>query len=61
MKDFELSGEYFEKNDWKKFSRVVSALSEKNAKEKLLSLFGSEHKIARRQIKINEVKEFKEE
>lgn len=59
--NFELKGEYFEKTDWKKFSRIVNASSEKLAKEKLFSLFGSEHKVPRRRVKISEVKEVKEE
>lgn len=60
MKSFELIGEYFEKSNWKKFSRTITAQSEKLAKEKILCLFGSEHKIPRRRIKVNEVKEVKE-
>ena len=54
--DFELKGSYLEKGNWRNFSRIVEANSEKRAKEKLFSLFGSEQKLARRNIKLEEVK-----
>lgn len=41
---------------WKPFSKTVESLNEKNAREKVYSLMGSEHGIKRDLIKIAEVK-----
>ncbi len=60
-KNFEISGKFIEKNIEKKFTKEISALNEKFAIEKLVSQFGSRHKIARRNISIKEVKEIKKE
>lgn len=57
---FELNGKYLEKGNWKKFSRIIEANSDKLAREKAFCLFGSEHKVQRRHIKIDSVKEYKE-
>ncbi len=55
--DFEVKG-FFGKEK-KRFSKRVSAENEKRAREKALSLLGSEHKVPRRFIKISEINELK--
>ncbi len=52
---FEIAGTFREKNREKKFTRAVSAVNEGFAREKLMCLFGSEHKTKRRHIKIESV------
>ena len=57
MKIFEVNGEYKEKKDWKKFKKNVKAESNSFAAEKTMCVIGSKHKVKRRSIQINEVKE----
>lgn len=57
---FELKGIFRKKGIEKAFSKGVEAGSESLAREKALSLLGSEHKVKRRFIKITEIKEYKE-
>jgi ribosomal protein L20A (L18A) len=53
---YEAKGRYREKGSFKLFTRQVEAESSKLAGEKIKCLFGSEHKLKRRQIIIEEVK-----
>ena len=46
--------------EWKKFTKVVSAHNEKFAVEKTYSILGSNHKVKRNLIKIEEVEEISE-
>jgi len=55
---FEVKGVFGK--DQRVFSKQVEANSENLAKEKSLSLLGSEHKIKRRLIQISEINELKE-
>ncbi len=57
MKNFDVTGSFIEKGVQKKFAKTVNALNSNNAAEKTLSLFGSKHRIKRKAIAINEVKE----
>ena len=59
LKNFEIKGNFIEKKSKKKFSKVVSALNENVAKHRLFCDFGSKHKLKRRQIFIEELKEVK--
>lgn len=59
MKEFEVKGKYLEKENKKKFSKKIKSLSEKTAKEKTYALIGSKHKVKRRHIEIEEIKEAK--
>lgn len=52
---FEFSGKFKIGNEWKPFTRVIEAKTEGFAKEKLLSLFGSEHGIKRRFVIIDNI------
>lgn len=58
---FEVKGFFMKKEKKNNFSRVVDAPNKEKAIEKVYSLFGSEHKVARRHITVNEVTEYKEE
>jgi len=57
---FEFKGKIRIKNEWKPFSRIIEADTESFARKKLLSLFGSEHRIKRRFIIIDSMQEVKE-
>ena len=57
---FEFKGKIKIKGEWKPFTRVVDAKTERFAREKLLSLFGSEHGVKRRFIIIDSMQEVKE-
>lgn len=56
-KNYSISGEFLEKKLSKKFTKQLSAISEKMAAEKLLSTMGSKHNIPRRHIAILEIRE----
>lgn len=58
---FRISGKFKQGIFVHKFSREILADSEKGALEKVLSEVGSKHKMKRRQIDIDEVKEVKPE
>ncbi|MDP6670631.1 MAG: 50S ribosomal protein L18Ae [archaeon] len=60
MKIFEVTGQYKEKNKTVKFTIKVKAESSNYAADKVLCQIGSNHKIKRRQITINETKEMGE-
>ena len=57
---FEVKGAFRKEGAQKKFSKEVSAQSERLAREKLFSLLGSEHKVQRRFIQIDSISELKE-
>uniref|UniRef100_A0A7J2TJK6 Large ribosomal subunit protein eL20 n=1 Tax=Archaeoglobus fulgidus TaxID=2234 RepID=A0A7J2TJK6_ARCFL len=57
---FEIVGFYKDLDGWKKFRKIIDARSEKLALEKLYSLIGSNHKVPRHLIKINEIKKVSE-
>ena len=60
MKEFTIQGTLLFKAGERKFSRNVKAFNENHAKGMVLSLFGSEHKLSRRKIKIKSVAVSKE-
>lgn len=53
---FEIRGFYKDVEGWKKFRKIVKAEKEKLAVEKLYSLIGSNHKVKRNLIKIEEIR-----
>ncbi|MFH1225042.1 MAG: 50S ribosomal protein L18Ae [Candidatus Diapherotrites archaeon] len=57
--DFAVSGTFLEKDNYKKFTKIVSAYNEANAREKAFSLMGSKHAVKRRHVKIDSAKEAK--
>jgi large subunit ribosomal protein LX len=60
-KAFEVSGEYEEKGARKRFRSIIKSLNEKTAAEKTMATLGSKHRIKRRNIYLNEIKEWKSE
>ena len=57
---FEVKGVFRKKGAERTFSKEVSAGSERLAREKVLSLLGSEHKVQRRFVQISGIAELKE-
>lgn len=57
--EFEASGFFKKKGIKKRFSKKVNAKNKALAREKALSLLGSEHKLKRRFIEIMEINELK--
>ncbi|MCS7130195.1 MAG: 50S ribosomal protein L18Ae [Archaeoglobaceae archaeon] len=53
---FEIRGSFKDSEGWRKFKKVIEAESEKMAIEKLMSIIGSNHKVKRNLIKIEEIK-----
>ncbi|MBO8179507.1 MAG: 50S ribosomal protein L18a [Archaeoglobus sp.] len=54
---FEVRGSFKTQEGWQRFTKVVEANNEKYAVEKVYSLVGSNHKVKRNLIKIEEVKQ----
>lgn len=59
-KEFELKGNFEEKNAKKGFVVSISAFNPEHAAEKAMCIIGSRYKKPRRKIFINEIKEKKE-
>jgi large subunit ribosomal protein LX len=57
MANYIVEGKFKAGVQWEKFSKEVESGSEKNAREKVLSIFGSKHGVNRNLIKIESVKE----
>ena len=56
LENFEVKGTIKTKEGQKPFLRKLKAFGEKNASERILTFFGSQNKIKRRDITIGEVK-----
>jgi large subunit ribosomal protein LX len=54
---FRVNGSFRERGKMKPFSKQIEADNKKGAEERVLSLLGSNHKLKRWEIKIDEVKE----
>jgi large subunit ribosomal protein LX len=57
MKDFMVKGTFKAGHKWENFTKNVKSQNEKNAREKVYSLFGSKHGIKRSFISIDSVNE----
>ena len=57
MAKFVVQGTFKAGVQWEKFSKEIEAPNMRNAEEKIVSTFGSKHKIGRNLIKIESVKE----
>lgn len=55
LKQFEVKGEYRELQNWKPYTKVISAPNEKQAEERIFSVIGSKHHLKRMYIKINSI------
>ncbi len=57
MKDFVVKGKFKAGCEWEKFTKQVVSQNEKNAEDKVYSLFGSKHGIKRMFVKIESIAE----
>ncbi len=57
MKAFRISGRFRMGRAWQPFSKEVAAADEAAAREKLLSVLGSQHGVARKYVTIAQVAE----
>ena len=57
MATFIVEGRFKAGIQWEKFSKEIEAENVKNAREKVYSTFGSKHRIERRFITIESIKE----
>jgi large subunit ribosomal protein LX len=60
MKVFRVKGKFRmkrKKGEWQPFTKEVIGEDEEKAKEKILSLFGSKHRVKRTNIKIRKITE----
>jgi large subunit ribosomal protein LX len=57
MKNFIVTGKFKAGNTWEKFTKKVESQNEKNATDKVYSIFGSKHGIKRSQIQIENIAE----
>ena len=57
-KQFEIKGTYQEKRDfWKPYTKVLKAPNKEQAEERIYTIIGSKHRLARPYIKIDSVSE----
>jgi large subunit ribosomal protein LX len=55
MKNFVVKGKFKAGTNWEKFTKNVESQNEKNATDKVYSVFGSKHGIKRSQIQIESI------
>ncbi len=61
MKAYRVKGKFLMKDVWQPFTKEVVGENEEEAKERLLSIMGSRHRVKRRMVKIEEVKELQKD
>ncbi|WP_292470553.1 50S ribosomal protein L18Ae [Methanolobus sp.] len=57
MKTFQVKGTFKAGVVWAKFTKVIESQNEKNALDKVYSLFGSKHGLKRNLVKIESINE----
>jgi large subunit ribosomal protein LX len=57
MKAFQVKGTFKSGVSWSKFTKTVESQNEKNALDKVYSIFGSKHALKRNYIKIDDISE----
>ncbi len=57
MKAYRISGRFRMGPNWQGFAKEVAAADEAGAKERLLSILGSQHGVARKYIEVHQVTE----
>jgi large subunit ribosomal protein LX len=55
MDNYIISGSFKAGRTWESFTKIVTSQNEKNAKEKVFSLIGSEHGLKRNFIKLESI------
>ena len=58
---YEVKGTFRMGEDWMPYTKVIDAPNEKQAQERVFTVFGSKHNLKRRYIKINSVTMVKSE
>ena len=61
MKAYRVEGKFLMKDRWQPFAKEVVGNDENEARERLLSILGSRHKVKRRFIKIDKVQELQKD
>ena len=61
MKVYRIEGKFLMGKIWQPFSKEVIGNDENEAKERLFSLLGSRHRVKRRMIKVETIKEVSKE
>jgi len=61
MKAYKVRGKFLMGNMWQPFEKEVIGNSEEEAKERLLSIMGSRHKVKRKMVKIEGVRELQKD
>jgi len=61
MKAYRVKGKFLMKDVWQPFSKEVVGENEEEARERLLSIMGSRHRVKRRMVKIEEMKELQKD
>ena len=54
-KNFEITGDYRERDEWKPFTKVIAAPNESVAEERAFTVIGSKHRLKRNYIKIKTI------
>lgn len=57
MKNFVVKGKFKAGLTWEKFTKRIESQNEKNAQDKVYSIFGSKHGIKRSQVEIESIAE----
>ena len=57
MKAYRISGRFRMGHEWQAFSKEIAAADEAAARERLLSVLGSQHRVRRKYIEIHEATE----
>ncbi|WP_255333871.1 50S ribosomal protein L18Ae [Methanosarcina sp. KYL-1] len=57
MKNFVVKGKFKAGLTWEKFTKTIESQNEKNAQDKVYSIFGSKHGIKRSQVEIESIAE----
>ncbi|KAA0002649.1 MAG: 50S ribosomal protein L18a [Thermoplasmata archaeon] len=60
-KAYRVEGKFYAKNMWYPFKKEIVSSSKVKAKEKVLSIIGSNHRVKRKKVEIKEVKELSPE
>jgi large subunit ribosomal protein LX len=55
IREFTVKGEFRMGEDWKPYTKVVTAQNETQAKERIFTLMGSKHRLKRQYVRITEV------
>ena len=54
-KEFTVKGEFKMGDEWKPYSKIISAPNEVQARERIFTIMGSKHRLKRQYVRIAEV------